>query len=167
MELNNDNDDYDFPILYDPSDCDYNLPTLYDENYENNFIYTNATIENNVHDQSSNNNVHDLNLPSMRAHCMLNLGLMKKGFNMGHLNIQGIQNKVEQIDLMLNSSENDIQLLGLSESKLNANHPNNFFAIKNFQFFRKDRTLSADRPEQGGGIIVYLKDDIKCVRRLT
>ena len=60
---------------------------------------------------------------------------------MGHLNIQGIQNKVEQIDLMLNSSENDIQLLGLSESKLNANPPNNFFAIKNFQLFRKDRIL--------------------------
>ena len=57
----------DFPTLYDPSDCDYNLPTLCDENYEKNFIYTNATIENNVHDNSSNNNVHDLNLPSMRA----------------------------------------------------------------------------------------------------
>ena len=100
----------------------------------------------------------------MRAHCMLNLGLKKKGFKMGHLNIQGIQNKTDQIDLMLNSTENDIQLLGLSESKLKANHPSNHFAIKSFQLFRRDRIISAVRPEQGGGIIVYVKDDINCVR---
>lgn len=72
---------------------------------------------------------------------------------MGHLNVQGIQNKIEQVDLLLNSSENDIQLLGLSESKLNANHTSDFFKIRNYQLFRKDRIVSADRPEQGGGII--------------
>ena len=74
--------DYDLPTLYDLSDCDYNLSTLFDENLEND-IYKNATIENHVHDKSSNieNNVHDLILTSMRAHCMLNLGLNKKGLN--------------------------------------------------------------------------------------
>ena len=66
---------------------------------------------------------------------------------------------------MLNSTENDIQLLGLSESKLKANRPSNHFAIRNFQLFRRDRILSADIPEQGGGIIVYVKDDINSVRR--
>ena len=71
------NNDYDLPTLYDLSDCDYNLSILFDENLENN-IYKNATVENNVHDKSNNeNNVHDLILPSMRAHCMLNLGLKK------------------------------------------------------------------------------------------
>ena len=91
------------------SDCDYNLSTLFDENLENS-IYKNATIENIVHDKSNNeNNVHDLILPSMRAHCMLNLGLKTKGFKMGHLKIQGIQNKTDQIDLMLHSTENDIR----------------------------------------------------------
>ena len=85
------------PTLYDLSDCDYNLSTLFDENLENS-IYENATIENNVHDKSNiENNVHDLILPSMRAPCMLNLGLKKKGFKMGHLNIQGIQNKTDQV----------------------------------------------------------------------
>ena len=97
---------------------------------------------------------------------MLNLGIKKKVFKMGHLNIQGIQNKVEQIDLMINSSENDIHLLGINESKLYSNHHNNFIGIKkNYHFFRKERILSEDRPEQGGGIIVYVKDDIKCVQR--
>ena len=123
--------EYDLPTLYDLSD----LSTLFDENLENS-IYKNATVENNVHDKSNNeNNVHDLISPSMRAHCMLNLGLRKKGFKMGHLNIQGIQNKTDQIDLMLNSTENDIQLLGLSESKLKSNHPSDHFAIKNLNFF--------------------------------
>ena len=41
-------------------------------------------------------------------------------------------------------------------------HTSNFFNIKNFQLFRKDRVISAVRPEQGGGIIVYVKDGIKC-----
>ena len=48
---------------------------------------------------------------------------------MGNLNVQGIQSKIEQIDLLLNSSRNDIQLFGLSESKLNDSHTYNFFNI--------------------------------------
>ena len=98
------NNDYDLPTLNDLSNYGYNLSTLFDENLENS-IYKNATIENNVYDKSSiENNVHDLILPFMRAQCMLNLGLKKKGFKMGHLNIQGIQNKTDQIDLILNST---------------------------------------------------------------
>ena len=85
---------------------------------------------------------------------------------MGHLNVQGIQSKIEQIDLPLNCFRNDIQLFGLSESKINDSHTSNFFNIKNFQLFRKDRIISAGRPEQGGGIIVYVKDGIKCERRI-
>ena len=41
---------------------------------------------------------------------------------------------------------------------------NQFVAIKHFQLFRRDRILSADRPEQGEGIIGYVKDDIYCER---
>ena len=119
-----------------------------------------------LHEHTTENNVHDSTCSSMSAQSMLNLGLGKKGFKMGHLNVQGIQNKIEQIDLLLNSSGNDIHLFGLSESKLNDSHTSNFFNIKNFQLFRKDRVISAVRPEQGGGIIVYVKDGIKCERRL-
>ena len=96
---------------------------------------------------------------------MLNLGLSRKGFKMGHLNIQGIQNKIDQIDLLLNSSQNNIHILGLSETKLNSNHMNSIFEVKNYQMFRKDRVISEDRPEHGGGLIVYVKDGINCKRR--
>ena len=119
-----------------------------------------------MHEHTTENNVHDSTCSSMSAQSMLNLGLGKKGFKMGHLNVQGIQNKIEQIGLLLNSSGNDIHLFRLSESKLNDSHTSNFFNIKNFQLFRKDRVISAVRPEQGGGIIVYVKDGIKYERRL-
>ena len=71
---------------------------------------------------------------------------------MGHLNIQGIQSNVEQIDLMLNSSENDIQLLRLSESKLNANHPNIFLKSRTFSFFAEtgsvDQLIDLNKVEE-------------------
>ena len=148
------------------NDYIYDLSTFFDQSFETNVQYTNLTIDNNVHELSTENNVHDSTCSSMSAQSMLNLGLGKKGFKMGHLNVQGIQSKIEQIDLLLNCSRNDIQLFGLSESKLNDSHTSNFFNIKNFQLYRTDRVISAGRPEQGGGIIVYVKDGIKCERRI-
>ena len=158
FDTNNENDR---STLVDHSISDYELSTLFDESLETNRFYTDITIENNVHAGKVENDVHDIIFSSMRAPSMMNLGLKKKGFKMGHLNVQGIQNKIEQVDLLLNSSENDIQLFGLSESKLNANHTSDVFKIRNYQLFRKDRIVSADRPEQGGGSIVYVKDEIK------
>ena len=63
----------------------------------------------------------------------------------GHLNIQRIQNKTDQIDLMLNSTENDIQLLGFIDSKLSASVPLHIDAYykssesdtKNFEEFKR------------------------------
>ena len=88
-----------------------------------------------MHELSTENNVHDSTCSSMSAQSMLNLGLGKKVFKMGHLNVQGIQSKIEQIDLLLNCSRNDIQLFGLSESKLNDSHTSNFFNIKKLSTF--------------------------------
>ena len=58
-------------------------------------------------------------IKSMNAQSMLNLVLRRKGFKMGHLNIQGMKNKINQIDLLLssyllilNSSQNNIKILG-------------------------------------------------------
>ena len=107
------NNEYDRSTLVDHSISDYDLSTLFDESLETNQFYTDITIENNVHANNVENDVHGINFSSMRAHSMMNLGLKKKGFKMGHLNVQGIPNKMEQVDLLLNSSENDIQRLGL------------------------------------------------------
>ena len=89
------------------SQSTYDLSTL----IENNVEYDNTTNENNSYE----NDVHEYDIlhedqSSMSAQSMLNLGLSKKGFKMGHLNIQGIQNKIDQIDLLLNSSQNNIHV---------------------------------------------------------
>ena len=54
--------------------------------------------------------------------------------HIGHLNVQGLQNKFDQIDLMLNSENNDIHVLGLSETKLKDFHQDNAFTINNYQY---------------------------------
>lgn len=143
-------------------DNEYEISTFLDQNNDATSFYSYATIEDNVHEI----NLHEINYSSMSAQNMLNLGLSKKGLKMGHLNIQGLQNKIEQIDLLLNSSENDIHLLGISETKLNEQHSNHYFELNNYQLFRRDRIVSPDRPQQGGGILVYVKEEIKCERRL-
>ena len=76
---------------------------------------------------------------------------------MGHLNIQGIPNKIDQIHLLLNSSQNNIHIIGLSETKLKSYHKNSIFEIRNYEMFRKSRITSDDRPEHRGGLIVYEK----------
>lgn len=159
----------DFNLSSGSSENNYNLSTFLDCTTDSKFAYDEATIQRDISTENNDtcmfeNNVHE-NMSSMSAQSMLNLGLSKKGFKMGHLNIQGIQNKIDQINLLLNSSQNDIHILGLSESKLRNDHMNSLFEIRNYQIFRKDRVISTDRPEHGGGLIVYVKDGIKCERR--
>ena len=46
---------------------------------------------------------------------------------MGHINIQCVNNKIDQVRLLLESGKNDIHVFGLSETKLNAIHPDPVF----------------------------------------
>ena len=129
------------------------------------------TFDISLQDQSVINNVHDSNMhaskasSSMCAPNSLNLQLNNKGFKIGQINVQGIQSKMDQIDLMLNNLSNNIHILGLCETKLKSIHPDSYFCIDNYQFFRRDRIISTERSEQGGGIIVYVKDCVKVERR--
>ena len=85
--------------------------------------------------------------------------------HIGHLNVQGLQNKFDQIALMLDSENNDIHVLGLSETKLKDFHSDDGFAINNYQPYRKDREITCELKEDGGGLSVYVKEGIKWVRR--
>ena len=134
---------------------------------ENNLIYNNTTIKNNtclngVHASGMYENVHE-NRSSMSAKSLLNLGLSRRGFKMGHLNIKGIPNKIDKIYLLLNSSQNNRHIIGLRETYLKSYHNlNSIFEIRNYQLFRKNRITSDDRPEQGGRLIVYEKLKNNC-----
>ena len=59
---------YDRSTLVDHSSSNYDLSTLVDESLETNQFYTDITIENNVHANNVENDVHDIDLSSMRAH---------------------------------------------------------------------------------------------------
>ena len=96
-----------------------------------------------------------------KSESLLDLGLKCKGFQMGHLNIQVLSNKIEQVRLLLQSENNQIHVFGLSESKLSSFHPDSGFLINGFQIpFRRDRQENA-----GGGVLVYVKDGVCCKRR--
>ncbi len=105
--------------------------------------------------------MHDSQLSPFVAQNMMCLGLRGKGLHIGHLNVQGIRSsgKHDQIKLMLLSKENNIFMLGLSESKLGGDIPDNMFLVDGFQLYRKDNKIGS------GGLLVYVRDNIKCNRR--
>ena len=107
----------------------------------------------------------DMSNSSMSAPDSLDFKLSPKGMNIGHLNIQGIQAKVDQLNVVLNSSQNDIHVLGLSETKLKDFHSDQLFMIDNYTMFRKNRVQNERRMEAGGGLIIYVKNTVRCVRR--
>ena len=50
----------------------------------------------------------DIDSGQPTGQCLLNLGVKNKGFRMGHLNIQGISNKTDQVSLLLVSENKSI-----------------------------------------------------------
>ena len=92
---------------------------------------------------------------------MMNLGFKCKGFTIDHINIQGLNNKIDQVKLMLSSDQNKIQIFGLSETKLQNFHPDAMYEIEGYQKpFRRDR-----KENQGGGILIYVENGVACKRR--
>ena len=80
---------------------------------------------------------------------------------MGHINIQGVSNKTDQVRLLLESDKNLIHVLGLGETKLNVIHPDSVFEVNGFQKpFRRDWKANS-----GVGLLVYIKDSICASRR--
>ena len=75
----------------------------------------------------------------------------------GHLNINSIRNKIEMLsDLM----KQRLDLLLISETKIDQSFPTNQFCIPGFSPpFRLDRTVHG---AHGGGILMYLRADIPC-----
>ena len=92
---------------------------------------------------------------------LMDLSFRCKGFRIGHINIQGLNNKTDQVRLLLSSEQNKIQILGLSEIKLQNFHPVTIYEIDGYQKpFRKDR-----KEKEGGGILVYVKNGVQCKHR--
>ena len=110
--------------------------------------YTNSVDS--LYDASTvyNSSLHDVS-PLLAQDNLFN----GKGMHIGHINIRGIRSgeKLDQIKIILHSMENNICMLGLSESKLGGEIPDSFLLIENFQCFRKDTPLGT------GGLLVYVQ----------
>ncbi|MCU7800728.1 MAG: hypothetical protein KZQ70_11410 [gamma proteobacterium symbiont of Lucinoma myriamae] len=120
-----------------------------------------STTSMRTHSSGNASNVeHDRIMPESFSDTA-NLGLRGKGLKIGHLNIQGLSNKIDQLRIMLQSNFNKIHMIGLSETKLTGNHADAAFEINGYQKpFRKDRNTNG-----GGGLLAYVKNGISCIRK--
>ena len=72
---------------------------------------------------------------------------------LAHLNINSIRNK---FDILKNSVSGKIDILVVSETKLDASFPDTQFFIEGFS----RPPYRFDRNKNGGGILVYIRNDI-------
>jgi hypothetical protein len=68
----------------------------------------------------------------------------------GHLNVNSIRYKMHEINMI---SQN-IDILGLTETKLDSSFPVSQFKMENFTVYRKDRNCN------GGGLMMYINSSI-------
>ena len=71
--------------------------------------------------QDTLNNINNSN-PIIQNNNLSNLVLPKNKFNIGHINLQGMSSKFDELKLMLTSPDNNIAIMGISETKFNLNH---------------------------------------------
>ena len=75
-----------------------------------------------------------------------------KNFLFYHLNINGLRNKFCEIFDVLNNGFVDV--MGLSETKIDSSFMTSQFNVCNFKIYRKDRN------SRGGGIMFYVRSDL-------
>ncbi len=76
------------------------------------------------------------------------------GLKIGHLNVCSLRNKKDQIEQLLLDS--DLDILGLSETNLDANCISTAYDIDGFTFLRQDRRDHSVRMS-GGGLALYIR----------
>ena len=72
----------------------------------------------------------------------------------GHLNINSLSSKFEPLTLMI---KNNVDFLVITESKLDDTFPHGQFQIEGFA-----RPIRLDRCRNGGGVIIFVRDDLIC-----
>ena len=74
----------------------------------------------------------------------------------GHLNINSIRDKFEALKLII---KNNLDILVVSETKLNDTFPDSQFHMEGYRLIRKDREING---HYGGGIVMFIREDIPC-----
>ena len=92
----------------------------------------------------------------------LGLPFNSKGLHFCNINIRHILPNIDELRIiMANSSSPDA--LGVCETFLDPDIPNNRVAIDGCEFIRKDRSDTVNKT--GGGLVLYIRDTVKYVRR--
>ena len=73
-----------------------------------------------------------------------------------HLNINSLQNKVEEVGLLI--KETKAQVFFLTETKIDSTYPDSQFALSGYNIFRNDRKKG------GGGVMAYISDTLPSKR---
>ena len=84
-------------------------------------------------------------------------GQAEKGFYIYQQNLRGLWNNKEVLENFIN--QKNVKIFGKTETLLSSSTPNLFLQIRWYTFERKDRIKA------GGGIGVYIKEDITYLRR--
>ena len=103
--------------------------------------------------KSENTRDYDLNGPTS------SFGHTKKGLRIGNINVCHLNGKLDEIKFML-SNPQSIDILGICETFLDEKTLDSFLTIKGFNAERKDLA-----GKQGGGIFIYLSENISYKRR--
>ena len=90
----------------------------------------------------------------------LNKFLKGRGFKIFHQNVDGLLDKVEEVQLLLEETRKDIHILGISETHLNADISDSQASVQDYTFVRKDRAKGT-----WGGVGCYIRNDIHWQRR--
>ena len=72
----------------------------------------------------------------------------------GHLNVNSIRNKFENLMTMI---QGNIDILFISETKIDDTFPTSQFTIEGYL-----KPIRLDRNEYGGGIMLFIREDIPC-----
>ena len=80
----------------------------------------------------------------------------KQGLHCGHLNVNGLLQKLEELKLLLFETKFDI--FAVSETHLHENITNNEITIDGYSIIRKDRT---GQKNQWGGVLIYHRNHLE------
>ncbi len=146
------NDDKTVPDKgYDNTDNDDNDNK---HNNKNNEYVCESTNSNTPNNNNVNVNTNDdpciTALKKMRSNYVKNVTL-------GHININSVRNKIEFIHDIL--SNNLMDVLMISETKIDHSFPNANFAMTDYKLYRNDKNT------RSGGLMLYIRGDLPHRRR--
>ena len=87
--------------------------------------------------------------------------LKSRGLKFFHQNVNGLFRKLESVKILLEDTNKNIHIFGISETHLNNNMSSSQLSIDGYDFIRKDRISGGT----GGGVGCYIRKDINWQRR--